>query len=217
MVLTLHQYSALSSYPTPVLSFQALTEASGIPSHKRGTEIADYTVPAIRLPDGSHVMESRVIAEALEPLFQEPCAHLDSPILEEVQEAWTVIFHAICPLVVPRMPRDILCEPTTSWFNIERSKMFGMTVDEWGAKHPEEEVRDKARIGFLKLAVIFKADASGPFCLGETPSYADFLIVGFLEWCKIAGNDIYQRIVSIDESFLHVHEACRPWLERNDR
>lgn len=193
-----------------------LTPNSGIPAHPPKTQMVDFTVPAVRMPDQSYVMESKSIAQALEPLFPEPPAHLDSPVLKEVEAAWKSAVGALVPVLVPRMPRECLSGTSIEYHRQARKKSFGMSLEELEAKKGGEQAWEKATPRLQHLAGILKADASGPFCLGKTPSYADFLIVGFLEWCVCLRGECFERVVAVDSAFQDVYTACKPWLERND-
>lgn len=152
--------------------------------------MVDYTIPAVRLPDGTYVMESRSIAEALETLYPEPKAHLDLALLEDVSKTlkWVVI--RLAPVLVPRMPRECLSGSTIEYHIEARKATFGMTLDELETMHGGEDAWIKATPSLRKLASFFKDDINGPFCLGDVPSYADFLVVGFLEWCRCLRGDI---------------------------
>ena len=161
-------------------------------------------------------MESKAIALALETLFPKPSAHLDSPLLAQVEEAWWMVMRGIFPVLVPRMPRECLSGPSIEYHREARKKSFGMSLEELEAKRGGEKAWENTMPGFQKLAEILKVDPSGPFCLGETPSYADFLIVGFLEWCKCLKGDNFERVVGIDNTFQEIYKACEPWLKRND-
>jgi glutathione S-transferase len=168
------------------------------------------------MPNGEYVMESKAIALALEQEFPEPSVHLDSPVLKTVEEAMVVVYRYMKSVLMPRMPRECLSGPTIAWHREVREQSFGMTLEEVEAKYGGEPAWEKAMPGFESLAAILKHDPSGPFCLGSTPSYADFLINGFLEWCRCLAGGIFERVVGIDQAFKDVYDACAPWLERND-
>jgi glutathione S-transferase len=87
-----------------------------------------------------------------------------------------------------------------------------MTLEVYEVKHGGESAWERAISGLQQLAAILKEDRSGPFCLGGTLSYADFLIVGLLERCRCLQDGIYERIVGIDSAFQDVYDACnRGW------
>jgi glutathione S-transferase len=58
----------------------------------------------------------------------------------------------------------------------------------------------------------------GPFFMGQTVSYAGFILVGFLQFLKRLShdNDLFNRVVQVDQSFLVLYEACAEWLKRDD-
>ena len=178
--------------------------------------MVDYTIPAVRLTDGSYVMESKAIALALEKEFPMPSAHLDSPVLKQVEEAHMAVLRALHVVLVPRMPRECLSGPTIAYHIEARKLTYGMSLEEVEATHGGEPAWQKAMPPLRALAALLKRDPTGPFCLGSTPSYADFLIVGFLEWCQCVKGGNFERIIGIDQAFQDVYGACKPWLERND-
>jgi hypothetical protein len=45
-------------------------------------------------------------------------------------------------------------------------------------------------------------------------SYADFILVSMLHCAKRVNEDVFTRILALDEAFLKVYEACSPWLEK---
>lgn len=62
--------------------------------------------------------------------------------------------------------------------------------------------------------IVHKLDR-GPFVLGSRVSYNDFVIAGFFECFSRADLTHYVRLMSFDESFPQLHQACRPWLQRD--
>ena len=189
---------------------------SGIAPHKPGTEMVEYTIPTVRLPDGTYRMESTKIARALEELYPSPSAHLDSDVLKEVMETMHPnVIRPLAPALVPRMPRECLSGTSIAYHREARKKTFGMTLEELEATRGGEGAWEKAQPGLEKIAEILNRDPSGPFCMGSTPSYADFIIVGFLEWCRCLQGDVLQRVYNIDPAFEKVYTGCQPFLERN--
>jgi glutathione S-transferase len=178
--------------------------------------MVDYTVPAVLLPNGEYTMESHAIAKAIEALYPEPKAHLDSQVCTLVDDTlrWAVI--RLAPVLVPRMPRECLSGPSIAYQVEARKKTFGMSLDELEATRGGEAAWERARPGLYKLAVVLKKNDDGPFCLGNTPSYADFLIVAFLEWCRCLRGNIFERMIGLDPVFGNVYDACEVWLRRKD-
>jgi hypothetical protein len=69
----------------------------------------------------------------------------------------------------------------------------------------------------LSRVDVLSQDKIGPFCPGDQVSYADFLIMGFLEHCRVLRDGCFERVLQIDEVFEELYWACKPWLVRNDR
>jgi hypothetical protein len=45
-------------------------------------------------------------------------------------------------------------------------------------------------------------------------SYADFILVSMLYCARRVNEDVFMRILALDEAFVKVYEACSPWLEK---
>lgn len=161
-------------------------------------------------------MESKAISRAIEAQFPDPSLHLDSPVLEEVEKLRTEFIWPLAGVLMPRMPRNCLSGPTIEFHKEARKATFGMTLEELEAEKGGEDAWENAMPALQRLAGILNDDPSGPFCLGKTPSYADFHIVGFLEWCRCLGDGIFDRVIAVDQAYKDVFDACQPWLERND-
>jgi glutathione S-transferase len=163
-------------------------------------------------------MESRAIAATLEKEFPSPSLYLDSPILPTVEALMPKVMLHLPPVYLPRVPRDILNERSISYFNRTREARFSMPLDEFeksekGGEHAWENATPHLR----ELAELLK-EGGGPFFMGQTVSYADFIVVGFLHFmkCLSYNNDLFNRVVQIDQSFLALYEACAEWLKRDD-
>ena len=189
---------------------------SGIEPHKPGTAMNPYTIPTLKMADGSYVMDSKMIAEQLEKLYPEPSGFIDDPVRVRVEDALNRAFGSLRAELVPRMPNECLTEPTASFHRNARRYTFGMTLEELQAKAGGEKAWENAQAPLQEMAEILKENAEGPYCLGKTPSYADFYIAGVLEWCKLLGGDCLQRMYAVDPAFEALYEACRPWMVRND-
>lgn len=62
---------------------------------------------------------------------------------------------------------------------------------------------------------MLREDGLGPFFMGKEPSYADFVLVGFMKMFERIGQ--LEMILLVDkEAFGEVWEASQPWLERED-
>lgn len=175
-----------------------------------------YTIPVVRLPDETYVMESSKISREINALYPEPTVDLDSPLQVEVQRALNKAMARLAPVLVPRMPRETLSGVSIQYHREARRKTFGMSLEELEDRFGGNAAWQRADPYLRQLAEILKANPDGPFCQGASPTYSDFLIVAFLQWCVCLRGPIFDRLVDIDPAFSTVYMACKPWLARND-
>ena len=181
-----------------------------------------YTSPTVRFPSYDRpsgpqwVMDSRKIAAALEEKHPDPPLHLDSLILPKVEAIIGKIMPALGPIILPRVPRNILNERSKSYFEKTRAERCGMTLDELEKSGKGgEKAYDNAMPHLKELAELLN-ETKGPFFMGETVSYADFVVVGFFQFVKRVGeDDVFPRIMQIDPSFPALYEASAEWLKRD--
>lgn len=163
-------------------------------------------------------MESGTIAAALEKEFPSPPLHLDSPVLPKVEALMPKIMQPLGPVYMPRVPRDLLNERSASYFSRTREARFGMPLDELERSEKGGETAwENASPHIRELADLLKENG-GPFFMGKTVSYADFIVVGSLQfWKRLSyDGDLFDRLMCIDHSFLKLYEACAEWLKRDD-
>ena len=193
---------------------------SDVPPNEQGMA---YTSPVVRFPNydrsSGHpqwVMDSRKIAAALEAKYPNPPMHLDSPILPKVEAAIAKIQPAMAPVVIPRVPRKILNERSKYYFEKTRAERFGMTLDELEkSEKGGEKAYENATPHLEELAELLN-ETKGPYFMGDTVSYADFVVAGFFQFLRRTGeDDIFPRIMQIDPSFPMLYEACGGWLQRD--
>lgn len=88
------------------------------------------------------------------------------------------------------------------------------------ASRPEviEKAWEGAEKGIKELSELLKLHSSGPYFLGEEVSYADFVVVAWLQFLqRIDKGGLFERFVTYDrEGFLGLFEACAQWLDRDD-
>lgn len=161
-------------------------------------------------------MNSMNIAPAIEAEYPVPSVHLDDPVFERVQDAWRKLLRAVAPELLPKMPERVLSGSSIEYNRVARAKTFGMPLPELEAKAGGEVAWEQAKPALQVLADNLKEHPEGPFCLGEVTSYADFFIAGFLEWARVCGGFMFDRVLEYDRVFKSLFEACQPWLERNN-
>jgi glutathione S-transferase len=198
-------------------SFAALGIAPFGPNETRSP--SGYSSPMVQLPDGSYVMDSRNIADALETLQPEPSLQLNSGYVERVQKAVLDVGGALTPICIPRVPELLLSERSAEYFQRTRKERFGMTLDELARSEKGGEAAwEEAKPVIQEIVAILHEHEEGPYVLGKTPSYADLILAGYWAFVKKLdkGGDVFGRLMGIDEAFGKHWEACQKFLERDD-
>lgn len=177
-----------------------------------------YSSPMVQLPDGSYVMDSRHIADALEILKPEPSLQLNSGYVERVQKVVLDIGQSLAPITIPRVPELLLNPSSAAYFQETRAKRFGMTLAELAQSDKAGEAAwEKAQPSIEDLIKILHEHEDGPFILGKTPSYPDLILAGFFAFAKkLDQGDIFERGMAFDEAIPRHWEACQGFLERDD-
>lgn len=181
---------------------------------------ADYTSPTVQLPDGSFVSDSTRVAPKLESLYPEPSLHLDAALHDSVADAVeAVVSGTIASSLLLLL--EVLPERSSKFFAEDRAKRFGMPLEDLAANYGGDPAWQAAEApgGSLEqlLNVLTKhRKDEGPFVLGSQVSYGDFIVAGLFESYKTIDSKAYERLISFDKSFKDLHEACQPWLQRDD-
>jgi glutathione S-transferase len=168
MVLNFKQIPYTTSwieYPdlAPKLSFLSIP-----PNDRSAADYkTDYAIPAITLPDGTHMMDSWPIAHKLEDLCPSPSLHLDDPIVARVRDQIAHIMKPLTGFVIPKVPKRVLNERSAVYFNETRKERFGMSLVEVEEKLATEEMWEEAR-GPVMEAAGWLRQKGGPYFLGET-------------------------------------------------
>ncbi|KAK3678884.1 hypothetical protein LTR78_001337 [Recurvomyces mirabilis] len=188
------------------------------PNDKTINPQATFSSPAVKLPDDTYVMDSHKIAQALEELQPEPSLHFENGYTDRVQSTVLEINKALAPIALPRIPENLLNEPSAAYFRETRAKRFGMTLEELAKSDKAGETAWKnAAPGIEQLRAILRENPDGPYVMGKIVSFADFIIAGFFRFGEILDRDgdIFGRSMKIDENFGKHYEACKKWLERD--
>ncbi|KAK5736575.1 hypothetical protein LTR17_007394 [Elasticomyces elasticus] len=190
----------------------------GCPPNPPGTNYVDYSSPAARLPGGTYVMDSLRIAHALEKLQPEPSLHLDNGYVDRVFKTIMATHGALAPNVVVRLPIKVLRPASQEYFRTTRGKRFGMSLEELAKSDKAGETAWKAAEPHLNELKAILAEHDGPYVMGKTVSFADFIIAGYWRMLQILdeGGDLYDQMMKVDASFPKHQEACKQWLERDD-
>lgn len=176
---------------------KTLKELGGAPTSKKpGTAQDHYTLPAIHDSEtGKTITESMNIAVYLDEHFP------DKPLLFPFgthaaialynHHFTTVIQPSFGPLYLP--PTCWNLNPVSSaYFRKTREEWYKVKMEEMSPAGPKrEELLAKTKEAFSTLAKIYATNGLGAdgkekkFFLGDTFSYADAIIAGFLAWPKV--------------------------------
>lgn len=169
------------------------------------------------MPDGTYLQDTANILPAFEKLKPEPSLHLDSPMNERVSDAFSKINPKLAPIWMVRVPEQLLNPPSAEYFHRTRSETVGCPLDELAKSDKAKNAWNEARPGLEELKKLIHEDESGPYFLGKTPSYADFIAVGAFEFYKRhSSEDLFQEIMKFDEGFSKLYQACEEWLQKAD-
>jgi glutathione S-transferase len=120
------------------------------------------------------------------------------------------------PILIPKVPLNILDDRDQEYFNRTRSspQMYGKPLSEVLAKGEALEKAWKALLNDLRLlASMLGANDKGPFFEGTKPGYADFLVVSFVAWYERVDRADFERIMGAGNGELkRLWDACLPWV-----
>ncbi|KAJ4380658.1 hypothetical protein N0V86_004019 [Didymella sp. IMI 355093] len=177
---------------------------------------ADYSIPAIKYEDGSCQMDSWLIAHELEKRYPSPSLHLDDPVNIKIRDQISHILGPIFLQFLLTIPA-LLPERSQEYFYRTREAELGKPLSE---VHKEalanaEEGWKKAEESLKEVADLLKKH-EGPYFLGKTVSYADFIFVSALYFVKCISEEAYQRMLSLDPSISKVYEASEQWFTKDN-
>ncbi|RDW61777.1 uncharacterized protein DSM5745_10449 [Aspergillus mulundensis] len=215
------------SYPdiTPVL--QSLGIAPHPPASKQP---APYTLPAIlhnglRSDENTHgaLMDSLPIAVYLDKAFPAEHGRGIFPRGEEsIRQAVKVnkglggvVRAGIC-LIAPNMP-SILDSRGAEYFRRTREARFGKPLEQLrpAAEEGVQGVLKNVEAEMAGVVEMLRVDGGGPFFEGEMVSYADFVLVAFLEWFWKVNLSVFEAVPGVGDGEVRaVWDACRCWLRQ---
>ncbi|KAJ4362760.1 hypothetical protein N0V95_001251 [Ascochyta clinopodiicola] len=176
----------------------------------------DYSIPAIKYEDGTYQMDSWPIAQELEKRYPSPSLRLDDPVTIKIRDHISLILEPIILQFLPNV-EDLLPGRSQEYFIRTRTEAFGKPLSEVRKEAlANAEEGWKGAEGPLKEAADLLKKHDGPFFLGQTVSYADFIFVSMLYFVKRLDEQVYQRLVSFDPVFTKVYEASGQWFTKDN-
>ncbi|KAF4970534.1 hypothetical protein FSARC_2443 [Fusarium sarcochroum] len=177
-----------------------------------------FTLPAIQLPDGSYVMDSYKIVDIIEEKYPEPSLPLNTPIQLRLRSAMSKFMGQLVPVYVPGVAQHLIGEKSLDFFLTTRKEDVGMPLYEYGEKNSPGAF-DRAEPFAREVSALLHENPSGPYFLGDTVSYTDFIWGGILLFFQCLGDEQYQEVLkSTGDADVHTKflDALGPWTKRND-
>ncbi|KAA8625310.1 glutathione S-transferase [Pyrenophora tritici-repentis] len=117
-------------------------------------------------------------------------------------------------LVIPRVVL-LLNERSAEYFYETREKMFGKPLEQVEKDADVDDCWEKVKGPVLEVGNLLRQHG-GPFFLGETASYADFILVSMQHCVKRANEDVYEKLMALDYALPQVYQASKQWLEKEN-
>jgi glutathione S-transferase len=191
----------------------------GVAKNDGTAAYTEYSSPAAKLPDGTWIMDSRKIAEALDKLQPQPSLHMDrADIIDKTQATVLGVQQNLAANIMPRVPVFLLNPRSAEYFHETRSKRFGMPLEEFGKSEKSGETAWKNAAPHIQKLGELLREKKGPFILGEDVSFADFVVGGLFVFLKRLDRDgdVYGRLLGMDEAFGKHFQAIEKVFERDD-
>ncbi|KAF2970043.1 hypothetical protein GQX73_g3570 [Xylaria multiplex] len=179
----------------------------------------EFTVPTIKLPDGTYIMDSMVIAKEIERLHPSPPIYLDSPLRQQYIDYLSPAWVAMRPEIVLGVPNRLLKEVNHAYWHETRSKLIGMPLEQFAQENGGEKAYKAAAPHLHRITEMLKENDKGPFFMGDVISNLDFTHAGFLVMFRQLGDDIFRSMLEATgdpELHLKFLEGLKPWIERDD-
>jgi glutathione S-transferase len=174
-----------------------------------------FTCPTLRLEDGvTHVMDSYQIAPLLEEKYPTPPLAIEPPYLDRFKAIIRKL-QVLSPIYVPLVPERVLAAPSLPYFHATRELDTGMPLAQYQELAPAAWEDAQAPLAEMTALLVEKG---GPFFLGDTVSYGDFIWAGLLLFFGRFGDDVLERLMaSGGDASAHKRllEAVKPWAERD--
>lgn len=158
-------------------------------------------------------MDSANIVEELEKLYPDPPLRLDAPVMKQLLQYTRPALGPLLPEMMPKVCWNLLNQSSKEYFERTRAERFGMPLTEY-AKLGGDPAFENATPALRQIGDLLRANG-GPFLMGKTPCYADFYVLGVIEFWKRMGGGVFDRATKIEPAMATLYEAGAPWLARN--
>jgi glutathione S-transferase len=178
-----------------------------------------YTIPAIKFPDGTYLMGSWAIAEAINERYPTPAIDLGPAVKDKLIQSMSDAMHAIQPIYFTLIPQRILNKASHEHWYRTRPVYAGMPLDKFWDEKGGEVAWKAAEPHIRDITAMLKENSDGPFFDGTKVTYADFYWVTFLIFLQRMGEEVLNELLkrSGDEQVHRAHlKACESWTKRYD-
>lgn len=183
--------------------------------------MADYTSPTVKFPDGTFVMDSRVIAAEVDKRYPQPLLQIDSSVLSKLETILLKLMPTLAPFYIPNVPKRLLNEASHPHWYKTREARVGMPLDQFEREKGGQQIWDAAKPYLDEITAMLKENNGGPYFMGDSVSYVDFVWGGFLLFVQRIGTDFWEKLLQAIGNDADVHSklvlALDPWSLRNDR
>ncbi|TGJ78543.1 hypothetical protein E0Z10_g10217 [Xylaria hypoxylon] len=179
----------------------------------------EFTVPTVKMPDGTYIMDSIVIAREIEKQHPSPPLDIDSPIRQRHADQLSPAWVALRPEILLKVPTQLLKEVNHAYWHRTRSEHVGIPLEQFVQENGGEKAYKAASPHLQNITALLKENDKGPFFNGDTISYVDFAHAGFLVMFRALGEDVFQSLLEATgdpELHLKFLEGLKPWIERDN-
>jgi glutathione S-transferase len=161
-------------------------------------------------------MDSRKIAARIEADHPTPSVHLDSPYIDRLTQNLRAALIPLEPVYLYLVLTRVLSDKSIPYFTATREEDIGMPLDQF---HRERGMTawEESEEAFSKITAMLQEN-EGPFFMGQTVSYADFVYAGVLLFLKGLGDDVFAKLLKASgddgQAIKTLLEAVRPWSKR---
>jgi glutathione S-transferase len=177
-----------------------------------------YSIPTIILPDGKYLMDSRKIVNFIEEKYPEPTVHLDSPYLAKIEAIMTRVTPPLRPVYLFAVSDRLLNERSRVYYRQNRAHWAGMPLEQFEKEQGGEAAWERTAPILQEVVELLRENPEGPFFMGTTVSYADFIWGAFLIFLQRIGQELYDEALNKSgdaKAFADLMEGLSPWTKRD--
>ena len=173
------------------------------------------------LPDETYIMESKKIAQYLEEKHPSPPLHLNAPELAKLESLLPALHtrDSLVRVYFPLVPQRILSGYSQEYWRRTREEWIGQSIPDFERTSTLEQAFEASAPILKQVTELLQSKPEGPFFLGKTVSYVDFVWGAYFLWMREMGDevfDLFVRATGDAEANLDFFRALSEWWGRND-